>query len=215
MAGQDASPFDVFEQAVGSAAWRRSLGPGETLFCQGDDTKAVFGVERGVMRLVRHAACGRTVVLYRAECGGTFAEAALFSPRYHCDAVAEVASRVVGFPTAVLRDHMRDCADLAMAVAARLARQVQGLRAQVELRNIRSAEERVMAALVLRGEAQGGQVDLRDRLKLFAAEIGLTHEALYRTLRRLENEGRIERRGGLIVLRQAPPFMAAAGSVLQ
>lgn len=203
----DASNFDVFERTAGPAAWHRSLAPGETLFCQGDDTLAVFGVESGVVRLVRHASCGRTVVLYRAERGGTFAEAALFSPRYHCDAVAETASRVVGFPTALLRSRMQDCADLAMAVAARLARQVQGLRSQVELRNIRSAEDRVLAALALRGEAPGGGVELGGGLKLFAAEIGLTHEALYRTLRRLQNDGRIERRGRII--RLMPPATGA------
>jgi CRP-like cAMP-binding protein len=43
-------------------------------------------------------------------------------------------------------------------------------------------------------------VDLRGTLKDLAAEIGLTHEALYRTLAALERSGEISRKGERIRL---------------
>jgi CRP/FNR family transcriptional regulator, dissimilatory nitrate respiration regulator len=43
-------------------------------------------------------------------------------------------------------------------------------------------------------------VQLRGALKDLAAELGLTHEALYRTLSLLQRSGEISRRGGKITL---------------
>jgi CRP-like cAMP-binding protein len=43
-------------------------------------------------------------------------------------------------------------------------------------------------------------VVLRGTLKDLAAEIGLTHEALYRTLAALERSGEIKRKGEKIML---------------
>lgn len=195
-----AEALESLAQAIGRGVSRRALAAGEALFRQGDRTFAIFGLLDGTVRLVRHAADGRPVVLHRAEPGGTFAEAALFSEVYHCDAVADRASAVLVFPTPLLRARMAESPDLAMALAARLARQLQAVRSLAELRNIRSAEERVQAAFALRSDASG-RVRLGTTLKQFAAEIGLTHEALYRAVARLETAGRVVRDGDLILLR--------------
>ena len=53
--------------------------------------------------MVRHAPDGRRVMLLSAVSGESFAEAALFSDTYHCDAVAEVASGVTVVPKVQLR----------------------------------------------------------------------------------------------------------------
>lgn len=184
--------LDGLEQAIGKGVARRPLAAGECLFRQGDPAFAIFGLLAGTVRLVRHAADGRPVVMHRAEPGGTFAEAALFSDVYHCDAVADRTSTVMVFPTALLRRRMAESPELAVSLAARLARQVQALRAQAELRNIRSAEERLLAALALRCDP-AGRVRLGTTLKHFAAEIGLSHEALYRAVAKLERAGSIQR----------------------
>jgi CRP/FNR family transcriptional regulator, dissimilatory nitrate respiration regulator len=70
----------------------------------------------------------------------------------------------------------------------RLAHQVQDLRARLELRNIRSARERVLQYLWLRAEADRRSVAIEGPYQDMAAEISLTREALYRTLARLEAE---------------------------
>ena len=74
------------------------------------------------------------------------------------------------------------------------------VRTRLELRNIRSASERVQAYLALNTGSDGRTVTLRVTVKVLAGELGLTHEALYRTLRKLELAGKIVRAKGRIVL---------------
>lgn len=83
---------------------------------------------------------------------------------------------------------------------ARLARQVQELRGRMELRNIRSARERVLQYLRLCAGTRNRSVTLEGQLQDIAAEIGMTREALYRTLAALEDEGQLTRTEAEIVL---------------
>jgi CRP-like cAMP-binding protein len=183
-----------------NAAATRLLAKGETLFRQGDKAFAVFAVRRGRMRMVRHLADGRAVVLYFAQDGGTFAEASLFSPAYHCDAVADVASEIEVYPKAALARALDGLPETARSLMAHLAGQVIALRSRLELRDIRTAEERVIHYLQL--ETNGGQrtIAFARPLKDVAAEIGLTHETFYRTLAKLEAAGVIARDGRTVTL---------------
>jgi CRP/FNR family transcriptional regulator, dissimilatory nitrate respiration regulator len=90
---------------------------------------------------------------------------------------------------------------LAGAFMARLARQLQELRARMELRNIRSAKERVLQYLRLRA-GQGRSIPIEGRLQDIAAEIGMTREALYRTLAALEADGKLSRTETAILLKK-------------
>ena len=69
------------------------------------------------------------------------------------------------------------------------------LRTRLERRNIHSARDRVRHFLSLNVGADGHTVDLPGTLKELAADLGLTHEALYRTLARMQADGEIERTG--------------------
>ena len=101
--------------------------------------------------------------------------------------------------TAVLDAFAKD-PKAAQAFTATLARQLMGLRTRLEQRNIRSARERLRHFLALNTGADGRTVDLRGTVKDLAAELGLTHEALYRTLAALERAGEIKRTPGKIAL---------------
>ena len=91
----------------------------------------------------------------------------------------------------------------AQAFTATLARQVMNLRTRIEQRNIRSARERLRHWLRVNAGADGRTVTIAGTLKDVAAELGLTHEALYRNLAALERLGEIKRRRGSIVLARA------------
>jgi CRP/FNR family transcriptional regulator, dissimilatory nitrate respiration regulator len=82
---------------------------------------------------------------------------------------------------------------LAESFMVRLAHQLQELRARMELRNIRSARERVLQYLRLRAGLRGRSVAIEGQLQDIAAEVGMTREALYRTLAAFEAEGFITR----------------------
>ena len=73
----------------------------------------------------------------------------------------------------------------------------------IERRKIYSARDRVRHFLALNVGADGRTVALRGTLKELAADLGLTHEALYRTLARMAADGEIKRAGGIITLMRA------------
>jgi len=136
--------------------------------------------------------------------GELFAEASLFSARYHCDAVALEPSEVLVYPKPALVQSLREHPQMLWIFTAELARRVQGLRSRLEIKQIRSASERVLQFLALACDESG--IWKQDgTLKQLADDIGLTHEALYRTLARLEREGRVVRLEGALSLRGQLP----------
>ena len=86
---------------------------------------------------------------------------------------------------------------------AQLAHQLQALRARMELRNVRSARERVLQYLRLRIGSDDRSISVDGQLQDIAAEIGMTREVLYRALARLEAEGSIIRTDTTIVLKKS------------
>jgi CRP-like cAMP-binding protein len=194
---------DWLLQSIRAAGTERKLSAGETLFRTGQRTVGLYEILSGRMRLVRFDRSGHETVLYSAGAGDTFAEASLFSPTYHCDAIAATAATVRLYPKATILGELRHSPDAAQSFIAGLARQVMGLRTQLERRNIRSARDRVWHFLALNVGADGRTVELSGNLKELAIELGLTHEALYRTLAQMAAAGDIKRLDGKIRLSHA------------
>jgi CRP-like cAMP-binding protein len=192
--------FDWLPAPIRQRSILRKLESGEALFRQGEKVSAIFEVEEGRLRLIRHTIDSHPVTLHTARPGELLAEAALFADRYHCDAVAAVASRVRAYPKRQLLTAFRGDSDLAERFMAVLAHQVHSLRSRLEERNIRSARERVLHHLVLTADDDGRTVHLDGTLIDLAAEIGLSHEVLYRTLAALERDGVIARTRAAITL---------------
>jgi len=191
---------DWMPTGVRAAAKDRKLKAGEALFRLGDKTTGLCEVIAGRVRLARVDRSGREVVLYVAEAGETLAEASLFSPQYHCDAIASTNATVRVYPKREMLAAFERNPKAARAFSAALARQVMDLRARIEQRNIRSARERVRHYLAVNASDDGRAVNLRGTLKDIAAELGLTHEAFYRTLAALERSGEIKRNREKITL---------------
>jgi CRP-like cAMP-binding protein len=181
----------------------RDLAPGEFLFEQGDRAVAIYKVESGRLRLIRRTVDDHLVVLHTARRGEFFAEASLFADTYHCDAIAASQSCVRVYPKTPVMDALRTDPLFAEALMARLAHQLQELRARMELRNVRSARERVLQYFRLRAGLHGRSISIESQLQDIAAEIGMTREALYRALARLEAEGSITRTETTIVLKKS------------
>ncbi len=128
-----------------------------------------------------------------ASAGDSLAEASLFSPTYHCDAVATTEAVVRLYPKAAMLAELQRDPKIVKSFAAMLARQVMTLRTRLERRNIHSARERIRHFLTVNVGADGRTVALAGTLKELAADLGLTHEALYRSLARMEADGEIVR----------------------
>jgi CRP-like cAMP-binding protein len=192
------SPTDWLPTAVRDAAIERALKPGQTLFHAGSRSAGFYEVVSGIVRLIRVDRSGREAVLQTASAGETLAEASLFSSAYHCDAIAASEAVVRLYPkTAILAELQRD-PEIAKSFAAMLARQVMALRTRLERRNIHSARDRVRHYLTVNVGADRRTVTLPGTLKQLAADLGLTHEALYRVLARMEADSEIKRSGTTI-----------------
>lgn len=191
---------DWLPAAVRAAAVDRKLKAGEALFRLGDKTTGLCEVLAGRVRLARVDRAGHEIVLHVAGAGETLAEASLFSPSYHCDAIASTDALVRIYPKPALLAAFDKDPKAAQAFTATLAHQVMNLRARIEQRNIRSARERIRHFLTLNAAADGRSVALRGTLKDLAAELGLSHEAFYRTLAALERAGEVKRGKGKITL---------------
>lgn len=199
------SSLDWLPESLRRRSRLHALRSGEVLFRQGDRASAIFEVEQGRLRLLRHTIDNRPVPLHTARPGELFAEAALFADRYHCDAVAVSDSRVRAYSKRALLAAFRNDAALGERFMAVLAHQIHALSNRLEERNIRSARERVLNRLVLAADPVDRRVAVEGTLMDLAAELGLTHEALYRTLAALEKDGTIARTRSGIVLRKGRP----------
>ncbi|MFC3851918.1 Crp/Fnr family transcriptional regulator [Salinispirillum marinum] len=193
--------LDDWERAIPQACRTiTSYPPAAFLFRQQDSADAIFLLLEGQVRLMRHLEDGSVVILHVARSGETLAEAALFSSHYHCDALVVTPTRVMVIRKEPLLTLMTESPELNLYLTKVLAHQVRHLRSMLTLRNIRSAEARVMAWLRLHANGNTPTVTMSQTWKTVAEEIGLTHEVLYRTLAMLEKSGTIKRRGAGVVL---------------
>ncbi len=180
----------------------RSLRQGEALFRQGDEAIAIYWVERGRVRLERRTFDGCSILIHTALAGEFLAEASLFADTCHCDAVAAEPSLVYFYPRAAVLNLIQSDPATAMAILATTARQLQKARQRLELRNVRSARERLMLHLQLQADHEG-RITITGDLQDIAAEVGLTREALYRSMAELERSGHIDRLGNSILIRKS------------
>ncbi len=190
---------DWLSAAARAKAVDRKLKAGEPLFHLGDKTSGLYEVVSGRVRMTRVDRSGHETCSMSGA-GETFAEASLFSPAYHCDAIAGTDAVVRVYPKSAVIEAFAKDPKAMQAFTATLARQLMGLRTRLAQRDIRSARERVRHFLALNTGADGRTVALRGTVKDLAAELGLTHEALYRTLAALERAGEIKRSKAKITL---------------
>jgi CRP-like cAMP-binding protein len=176
------------------------LEQGACLFHAGDPVRWVFWVEQGALKLVRFAPDGTEIVLHRAFAGETFAEASLSAGRYHCDGFCDRNCRVLAIPADKFRRYLRADREFAGVWQDTLARTLRIQRARYERLGLKSARARVLHYLVSEGQGSPPAVTLPGTLREWAAELGLAHETLYRTLAELTKAGTISRDGAVIRL---------------
>lgn len=173
---------DPYSRLPKTARHRVAVAARAVVFRQEQAANGLYVVLRGRVHLERVGPNGERFVIFRATTGMSFAEASVFSERYHCDAVSIEASELVRLEKpAVLAAF--SSSEFARAYGLQAARQVQAQRQLLEIVGIRSAKARVLAGLV------AGL--LYSNVMEFAALLHLSHEATYRALRELVEEGRV------------------------
>ena len=192
------TPLELFENLL--VGRKKLLSQGETLFQQGDAIKNIYVVCQGKLKLARCSVDGNPVTLQLAEAGEILAEASLFHQNYHCMAQVESQSAELRcFDRHALIAALAESPDASMSLLQVFAQQIRRQRTLLEIRNIRSASERIYTYLLLEANANK-QVVLPLSLKDTSHQLGLAHETFYRALKRLADEGKLVRKNGLIQL---------------
>jgi len=169
----------------------------ERIFLAGAPPEWMFYVVIGEITLERTGLQGEPVVLQRTR-QGFVSEASLKSAKYHCDALAVVDTTVIKIPIKDLSAEL----DLDPAFASRwinmLNAEVRRLRLHCERLSMKSVKDRVLH--LINTEGQHGAYAAATGIKSLAGELGVTHEALYRTLAALEKAKIIRRDDGVLSL---------------
>jgi CRP-like cAMP-binding protein len=187
------SPDEVlpgFPAALLSSARSLTLAPGHVLFRTGGRPRWMHYVREGEALMQRLSADGTVAVVQRATPGMFLAEASLTSARYHCDGVCASACMVLALPLAALRQAIDDDPAVRWAWIGQLGTQMRRDRLRLERLGLRTLPERLRHLLLTEGSGDGEYVLRGTRMQL-AADLGVTHEALYRTLARLRAAGRL------------------------
>jgi len=169
----------------------------ERIFLTGNKPEWMFYVVSGEVTLERTGLQGEPVVLQRTR-QGFVSEASLKSAKYHCDALAIVDTTVVKIPIRDLSAELERDPAFASRWIGMLNSEVRRLRLHCERLSMKSVKDRVLH--LINTEGQNGSYAVATGLKSLAGELGVTHEALYRTLAALEKAQIISRDDGVLVL---------------
>jgi len=176
----------IIPATLRDVAHLRQFVKGETLYRQGDQPEAILYVLQGEVGLVRYLQNGEEIILQRSR-GGFLAEASLDVEFYHCDVVTASNGRLLMFPRSTFQTALDTEPVFNRAWIGFLAREVRDLRTRSERLSSTSASERILHYIETEGVE--GMVTLTQSRKAWAGELGLSHEALYRTLKELRARG--------------------------
>ncbi|RAM49405.1 MAG: Crp/Fnr family transcriptional regulator [Hapalosiphonaceae cyanobacterium JJU2] len=194
--------IDQLPTSLQTAITYKDLAHGEVLFYQNEPSQGIFAIDSGRIKLIHYTDVGKTVNHYSVRPGEYFAEVALFNETYVCTAVAELPSRIICFPKEVFLNTLEQDFNLSKTFTEQLARRLHYTKLLLELRGMRSARERVLHYLRVITPANEKILVLEHPLKEIANDIGITPEALSRTLTQLQSDGVITRIKRKIIFRE-------------
>lgn len=196
----DFSEIDQLPAALQAVATYQNLSNGQVLFHRNEPAKAIYAVKSGQVRLLHYTKSGQAISHYTVYVGEICAEVALFLDTYTCNAIAEEPTQVLVFPKQEFLNTLRQDSAFAIAFMMQLSYRLHAAKVMVELRSIRSAQERVLYYLWLIASPEKNTVVLEQPLKNIASELGISPEVLSRTLTQLVTEGAIVREKRKIII---------------
>lgn len=192
---RELSPEDL--EALRREAQARSLQKGEVLFLEGEPVRALFAVQKGLIKVYKLDPGGRKQLTLHVEGPGrVLAEVALFldRPTYPASAEALEASEVLAIPKERFFQLVETRPPLARALIRYLARRQGQLLHLLDRLVFHEVRERLCEYLLerLKEEGQGFRLPTNPEL---AALLGTVPEAVSRNLGELYRQGLIRLSG--------------------
>ncbi|MFM2275365.1 MAG: hypothetical protein RL211_1237 [Pseudomonadota bacterium] len=160
------------------------------LFKAGDKPERMFFVVSGEVILERPGLQGSPVILQRTR-KGFVSEASLKSAKYHCRGQVVANAKIIQIPIRLVRDAMDSDPAFAGRWIGMLNKEVKRLRLQCERLSLPKVQDRFVHLLETEGDK--GCFPIGAGIKSLAAELGVTHEALYRCIYAMEKLGTLLR----------------------
>ena len=176
------------------------LQAGDAVFTQGARPDSVDYVKAGEVHLLRCTPSGHDILLHRIQ-KGFIAEASLDAATYHCHAHAARASTLLRFDRRLFNAALDAREEFRRAWSAMLAQEIRRLRTQCERLALHKARDRIVHYIDCEG--RHGVLELSNTRKVWAHELGMSHEALYRELNRLKDQGLLRIEGNVLTLLSA------------
>jgi CRP/FNR family transcriptional regulator, dissimilatory nitrate respiration regulator len=196
----DFSQINQLPLSLQTVAQYQNLSNGQVLFHCNEISSTIYAVKTGQLRLLHYTKSGQSISHYAVHAGEICAEVVLFLDVYTCSAIAEAPTQVLALPKQIFLNTLKQDPDFAIAFMMQLSYRLHTTKVMVELRSIRSAQERVLHYLRLMAPPEKNTIVLKQPLKNIAADLSISPEALSRTLSRLERDGAIAREKRRITL---------------
>jgi CRP-like cAMP-binding protein len=181
---------ELLPKSLIASCTEAELAKGAGLFKAGDKPERMFYVLSGEVVLERPGLQGACVILQRTR-RGFVSEASLNSETYHCHAQVVAHVRLVQIPIRQVRDAIDSDPAFAGRWIGMLNKEVKRLRLQCERLSLSKVQDRLVH--LLETEGNDGRFPIGAGIKSLAAELGVTHEALYRCIYAMEKLGTLTR----------------------
>jgi len=182
-------------EALAARAVLRKFRTGQCLWRAHDESRGLFFVLDGRVRIVRDVGL-RQHVVHVEGAGATLGEVPLFDGgSYPASAVAAEPTTCVVFDRASLRAVMATHPDLAWSLLGRLAARIRQLVERLSSRTGDPLQARLASYVLSRPRAASGAIELGETQQAVAEELGTVREIVVRQLGLLVEAGLLERRG--------------------
>jgi CRP/FNR family transcriptional regulator, cyclic AMP receptor protein len=200
----------------------RSYQRGETLFLQGDLHDGIVIIESGLIRSFYTAPSGKEITLAYWLPGNFVGGPEIFDGGVHVwSAIAARKSVVTHLPGAGLRDLAREVPDLALEIIDALAFKARCYSSLAQMLGTRSLSQRLAQVLLHLANTYGFDEKASDGGIVIAAAfthaeianlIGATRQWVTISLNRMQKEGVLRQKRGMLVIQRLDLLSAAASA---
>jgi CRP/FNR family transcriptional regulator len=199
-------------RALDASGWRVAYRHGEHVVWEGDEPTAIYFVRDGLVEIYRTAMDGRehTLGIILPGQGFNLVPALRETTENPASARCVKASTLLAVSTADVRALMGRFPDLALAIAGEMAERLENMVNKAGGLALQSVRQRLAVFLIAQADAAGVTPRLIWTRDEMARQIGTVRDVIVRNLKRLEDEGVIQRDKGNIVLLNKEKLQAIA-----
>ena len=189
--------------AIRQIAVEKKYNKGQALFSEGDETKGLFVVVDGRIKIYKVSSEGKEQILHIIEAGQSFGEVTVFTGQHlPANAQALVKSRLLLFPRSAFVGLVTANPSLALNLLAITSKKLRQFAAQIENLSLKEIPARLASYLVYLAEEQGSEdaVTLNVSKGQLASLLGTIPETLSRIFAKLSGQNLIRVEGPKITL---------------